>query len=131
MQTSTQERDMTGDQPFEERIAGDVTVVTFRDRRLIDSPGVDLMGDALIALVELGGRKNLLLDFRGVEFVSSAVLNKLVKLQRILVSEGGSLKLVHLDGELHRIFAMTHLDRAFEIHADVDQGLAAFQTTQR
>jgi anti-sigma B factor antagonist len=119
---------MTGDQPFEERVVEGVTVVTFRDRRLIDSPGVDLMGDALIAMAELGGRKNLLLDFQGVEFVSSAVLNKLVKLQRTLVAEGGSLKLVHLDGEVHRIFAMTHLDRAFEIYADEEEGLAAFQT---
>lgn len=119
---------MSGDQPFEERMVDDVTIVTFRDRRLIDSPGVDLMGDALIAMVQLGDRKNLLLDFHGVEFVSSAVLNKLVKLQRTLVADGGSLKLVHLDGELHRIFAMTHLDRAFEIYADEEEGLAAFQT---
>ena len=122
---------MTGDQPFEERVVGDVTVVTFRDRRLIDSPDVETLSKALFALVELGERKNLLLDFSGVEFVSSAVLNKLVKLQRTLVADGGSLKLVHLDGELHRIFAMTHLNRAFEIYADVDQALAAFQPTQR
>lgn len=122
---------MTGDQPFEERVVGDVTIVTFRDRRLIDSPGVDLLGDALIAMASLGDRKNLALDFQGVEFVSSALLNKLVKLQRTLVAGGGSLKLAHLDGELHRIFAMTHLDRAFEIYADIDQALAAFQPTQR
>ncbi|HEV7281665.1 MAG TPA: STAS domain-containing protein [Pirellulaceae bacterium] len=122
---------MTGDQPFEERVVEDVTVVTFRDRRLIDSPEVETLSKALFALVELGERRNLLLDFSGVEFVSSAVLNKLVKLQRTLVAGGGSLKLVHLDGELHRIFAMTHLDRMFEIHADVDEGLAAFETSKR
>ena len=122
---------MTGDQPFEERVVGDVTVVTFRDRRLIDSPEVETLSKALFALVELGDRRNLLLDFSGVDFVSSAVLNKLVKLQRALVASGGSLKLVHLDGELHRIFAMTHLDRAFEIYADVEQGLAAFETSRR
>ena len=119
---------MTGDQRFDERVVDDVTIVTFHDRRLIDSPGVDILGDALIALVELGERRNLLVDFTGVQFVSSAVLNKLVKLQRAVQDVGGSLKLVHLDGELHRIFAMTHLDRAFDIYASEEEALAAFQT---
>lgn len=120
---------MTDDQPFDERLVNGVTIVTFRDRRLIDSPGVDTLGDALIALVQLGERKNLLVDFSGVEFVSSAVLNKLVKLQRAVQEVGGSLKLAHLDGELHRIFSMTHLDRAFDIYPGEEEALAAFRKT--
>ncbi|MFM7135668.1 MAG: anti-sigma factor antagonist, partial [Planctomycetota bacterium] len=55
---------------------GDVSVVTFRDRKILDEVAIQELGTELFALVELDNRKAILLDFEGVEFLSSAALGK-------------------------------------------------------
>ena len=61
---------------------GEVTVVRFVDRKIIDTANIQELGDELFALVENDNRKSLLLNFSHVEFLSSAALNKLILLDR-------------------------------------------------
>ena len=61
--------------------AGDVTVVRFRDQRIIDDLAIQETGQELVQLVEdEGDRKKLLLDFSDGGFMSSAALGKLITL---------------------------------------------------
>ena len=69
---------------------GDVTVVRFVDRHILDATSIEELGAELFGLVEQENRKNLLLNFAGVEFLSSTALNKLIILDRKVKQPGAS-----------------------------------------
>ena len=65
---------------------GEVSVVKFVDRRILDASNIEELGDELFSLVESDDLKQLLLNFTGVEFLSSAALNKLIILDKKIKS---------------------------------------------
>lgn len=105
---------------------GEVTVVRFNDRKILDANAIEELGGELFNLVEVENRKNLLLDFTGVEFLSSAALNKLIILDKKVKANGGHLKLCSLRQEIAEIFTLTRLDRLFDIRKDEKTALEAF-----
>ena len=48
---------------------GEVTIVRFVDRKILDESNIQELGQELFQLVEEENRKNLLLDFTNVEFL--------------------------------------------------------------
>ena len=105
---------------------GDVTVVRFVDRKILDAANIQELGDELFALVENEQRKTLLLNFTNVEFLSSAALNKLIILDKKVKAVSGQLKLSNLKTEIREVFAITRLDQLFDIKDDEADALAAF-----
>ena len=108
------------------RQVGDVTVVRFRDQRINDDSPVQEMGRELFRLVEEEGRKKLLLDFSSVGFLSSAAWGKLITLDKKVKSRSVVLKLSNVSPELYEGFALTRLDRLFDIEKDQARALATF-----
>ncbi len=105
---------------------GDVTVVRFVDRKIIDTANIQELGDELFALVEHDERKSLLLNFSHVEFLSSAALNKLILLDRTVKKHGGRLKLCSLRPEIQEVFVITRLNQMFSICEEEAEALAGF-----
>ena len=105
---------------------GDVTVVRFVDRKILDTANIQELGDELFALVETDHRKSLLLNFSHVEFLSSAALNKLILLDRTVNRHSGRLKLCCLRPEIQEVFVITRLNKMFEIHEEESDALASF-----
>jgi len=106
---------------------GDVTVVHFRDQRIIDDLGIQETGQELLQLVDGEGRKKLLLNFSVVGFMSSAALGKLITLNKKVKAGGGVLKMCNIRPEILEVFAITRLDRLFDIKKDEPEALADFQ----
>jgi anti-sigma B factor antagonist len=105
---------------------GDVTVVRFVDRRILDIANIEEMGTELFGLIEDEHRKSLLLNFAGVEFLSSAALNKLLILEKKLSRMGGKLKLCNLRPEIQEVFVITRLHEVFDIREGQREALEAF-----
>jgi len=105
---------------------GDVTVVRFVDRKVLDTANIQELSDELFALVEKDNRKSLLLNFSRVEFLSSAALNKLILLDRSVKKHGGRLRLCCLRPEIREVFEITRLDQMFEIGDDEAESLKSF-----
>jgi len=105
---------------------GDVTVVRFVDRKIVDGAAIQELGDELFALVEEENRKNLLLNFRSVEFLSSAALGKLITLNKKVGPQKGRVKLSNIRPHIEEVFKITNLNQVFEIHADEEDALSAF-----
>ena len=61
---------------------GELATVRFSDKQIVDAANIEEMGSELMSLVEVDHRKHLLLNFEGVEFMSSAALNKLILLDK-------------------------------------------------
>lgn len=105
---------------------GDVTVVRFVDRKILDEANIQELGRELFQLVEEEDRKKLLLNFSSVEFLSSAALGKLITLDKRVKAHGGSLKLCNIRPEIYEVFAITRLDKLFNIKEDEADALADF-----
>lgn len=100
---------------------GDVTVVRFVDRKILDEGNIQEVGQELFGLIEDEGRKKLLLNFCNVEFLSSAALGKLINMKKKVGGAGGKMKLCCIHPELKVVFKITRLDQVFEIF-DEEQG---------
>lgn len=105
---------------------GEVKVVRFNDRKILDAASIVELGDELFGLVERDGSRKLLLNFTEVEFLSSAALNKLIILDKKMKAAGGQLKLSNLRPEIYEIFVITRLTQLFDIREEEADALAAF-----
>jgi anti-sigma B factor antagonist len=105
---------------------GDVTVIHFVDRKILDEANIQELGQELFQLVEEQGKQNLLLNFSSVEFLSSAALGKLITLDRKVKSHAGRLKLSNIRPEIYEVFKITKLNKLFDIKEDEAEALAAF-----
>ena len=105
---------------------GDVTIVRFVDRRILDATNIEELGGELFGLIEDDNRQKLLLNFSDVEFLSSAALNKLIILDKKLRERSGMLKLTNLRPEIHEVFTITRLTKLFDIKEDEKEALDAF-----
>ena len=117
---------MTVHQRLEVTEVGEVTVVRFFDRKILDEATIQELGRELFQLVEEEGRRSVLLNFSSVEFLSSAALGKLITLDKKVKSHNGKLKLSNIRPEIYEVFAITRLNRLFDIKEDEADALAAF-----
>jgi anti-anti-sigma factor len=113
-----------------EVVAG-VAVVHFVDREIVESFGecndAREVGEQLYSLVDDGGYRKLLLNFRDVEFLSTSLLGRLIGLKRKVERVKGRLILCGLDhSRVQEAFRITGLDRVFEIHDDEPDALDRF-----
>ncbi len=102
------------------------SVVRFVDRKIIDASEIEQLGAELIALVEEHNKHDLLLNFEGVEFLSSAALNKLLALHSRVKKVGGKVRICNLHPQIREVFAITRLDRMFDIDKTEEISLKKF-----
>ena len=105
---------------------GGVTVATFTDRKILDEQNIQVMGDQLFRLVDEKGRKDLVLNFANVEFMSSAALGKLMTLRKKVQEAGGKLVLCNIDPRIYEVFTITKLDKLLTICGDEQEALQKF-----
>lgn len=117
---------MAANRHLEVSEVGDVTVVRFVDRKILDESNIQELGQELFALVERESCNKILLNFAAVEFLSSAALGKLITLERKMKASGGQLKLSNIRPEIYEVFAITKLNKLFDIKEDESDALAAF-----
>ena len=105
---------------------GDVTVVKFLDKKILDEAGILELGAELFSLVEQDNRKSVLLNFAGVEFLSSAALGKLITLDRKVKTHKGRLKMSNIRPEILEVFQITKLNKVFDIRTEEAEAISAF-----
>ena len=105
---------------------GDISVVHFRDKKIIEDRGIQELGQDLFGLIEVENRIKLVLNFSAVDFLSSAALGKLITLDKKVKAANGALRLCNIRSEIYEVFAITRLDRFFKIKDDEADALASF-----
>ncbi|MCE9631932.1 MAG: STAS domain-containing protein [Planctomycetia bacterium] len=106
---------------------GDVTVVRFVDKKILDEAGIQELGAELFSLIEHDNRRSMLLNFENVDFLSSAALGKLITLDRKMKSAQGRLKMSNIRPEILEVFQITKLNKVFDIRAEEAEAISAFQ----
>lgn len=111
-----------------ERLADrEVVRIKFLDRNILDDAVIQQIGDEIGQVVEQSVAPKLLLDFQGVEHLSSAALGALIAIHNKVRKKSGQLRLARIDPQIYEVFAITKLNKLFQIHDDCEQALASFR----
>lgn len=95
--------------------SANISVVRFQDQKIIDPEAIQELGQELFDLVERDDRKKLVLNFENVEFLSSAALGKLITFEKKAKRNDSELILTNISPEIFQVFAITNLDKLFQI----------------
>lgn len=109
---------------FEEK--GPITIGVVHAASVLDAMNVNQFGESLLAYVHQHKGIKLLLDFSRVDYLSSAVLTELLKVDQACKESGGSLRLCSLNADIRKVFEITNLDKHFIIYKDAERGEANF-----
>jgi len=106
---------------------GDVAVVKFDEKKILDEQNIANIGEKLMDLVEKEGARKVVLNFENVDYLSSAALGKLINLHKRLVLQlKGQLVLCAIKEQIFEVFQITRLDKFFKIVKDEQEALKLF-----
>lgn len=71
--------------------------------------------------------KDVILNFKNLDFISSLVLAGMVYLLKLTMDKGGKLKLCELRDKVKEVFKVTDLDKVFEIYPTESEALKSFE----
>jgi anti-sigma B factor antagonist len=97
---------------------GVVTVANFRAQKILDDLVIQQVGEELYRLADSEPGIKLLVNFKGVAFLSSSVLGKLISLNKKCKANQGKLKFCEMDPKIYELFTITGLNKLFSIHKD-------------
>ena len=103
-----------------------VLVLQFADTKILDESTIDQIGKELSEACEQAASKKLLLNFKGVSFMSSAMIGKLVLLNKKCKSAEINLKLCAISENVMEVFKIMRLNKVFDIHKEEEKALKAF-----
>jgi anti-sigma B factor antagonist len=86
-----------------------------------------ILRDELSSLLAQG-QKNILLNMGGVSYVDSAGLGELVGAYTTATNQGGSVKLLNLQGKMKDLMQITKLHTIFAIFEDEQSAVSSFST---
>lgn len=101
-----------------------VSVIRFKDEKIIDPESIQQLGLELFDLIEKDQRTKLVLNFSKVDFLSSAALGKLITFEKKAKKAGAELILTNISPEIFQVFAITNLDKLFQIKDSEADALA-------
>ena len=109
---------------FEQK--GTITIGVVHAASVLDAMNVNQFGESLLAHVKQHPGIKLLLDFSRVDYLSSAVLTELLKVDQACKETSGHLRLCSLNPDIRKVFEITNLDKHFVIYKDAERGVANF-----
>lgn len=104
----------------------DVLTIYFVPNEILDAMLIGQIQDELLAILGQTEKRNVLLDFQAVRFLSSAALRMLMRAYKCCDDAQVNLKLCNLASSIREIFKITCLDKTFEIHANAEDAERAF-----
>jgi anti-sigma B factor antagonist len=110
------------------RDRGDVLAVYFKQDSILDQQVIDQVGHEFnrVALEAASCRK-ILLNFQNVKFMSSAMISKLLILNKRCTADKIKLKVSNVTPNLMEVFKITKLNKVFDIQPDEATALASFE----
>ncbi|HMO87055.1 MAG TPA: STAS domain-containing protein [Lacipirellulaceae bacterium] len=92
-----------------------ISVVRFKDHKIIDPETIMELGQELFDLIDRDQRQKIVLNFARVEFLSSAALGKLITFHKKAQRSGAQIILTDIAPEIYPVFTITNLDKLFKI----------------
>ena len=106
------------------RRSGDVAIVDLSGKITLGE-NTGILRDELRSLLSQGN-KHILLNMADVSYVDSAGLGELVGAYTTAANQGGSVKLLHLQGKLKDLMQITKLHTIFPAYDNEQEAVASF-----
>ncbi|MFO7973104.1 MAG: STAS domain-containing protein [Candidatus Hydrogenedentota bacterium] len=104
-----------------------ITVGHIGAASVLDAVNVTQFGNEVLEFVKKHPGINLMLNFANVDYLSSAVLTELLRINQAVQDARGNLRLCGLKNEVRKVFEITNLDKIFTIYGDYQQALKRFE----
>ena len=108
-----------------ERQAGDVIILDMNGKITIGEGSVAVRS-AIRRLLE-GGKKKILLNLAGVNYIDSSGIGELVSSYSTISRDDGQLKLLNLTQKIRDLLAITKLLTVFDVYDDEQAALNSFK----
>ncbi len=105
---------------------GGITVGVVHAGSVLDALNVSQFGAEVITFAKQRTGIRLLLDFHHVEYLSSAVLTELLRINQTCKEIGGDLRLCALNADIRKVFEITNLDKLFTIYGAADDAIVKY-----
>lgn len=106
-------------------------VIYFPDVRLTDLTRVSTIYTELARLAERSDVTRILLSFRSVKSMGSAMIGKIIQLNKLCKKHGVDLRLCDMNDDLTEALRVMRLDKVLTIHPTESAALAAFGKRKR
>ncbi len=104
-----------------------VLVVNLAESKILDEAKIQKIGEELLEAAQRASTgKKLLVSFRGVGFMSSAMIGKLVLLHKKCKKDAIDLKLCEISPNVAEVFKIMKLNKVFDIQKDEEKAIKAF-----
>ena len=104
----------------------DIGIVRFAASRVLDGSNVEQLGQEFQYLVKERYTIKMVVNFEKVKYMSSAVLGKLITLNKLITAEKGKLKFCCIDPNVLEIFRIMKLDKLFKIYDTEEKAMESF-----
>lgn len=104
---------------FQIEIIDGIAVITVQVGRL-DAKIAPQLKQAVADVIE-GGTSRIMLDLASVKFMDSSGLGAVISSFK-LTGQKGDFVICNINDAVQEIFALTHMDRLFEIYPSTDEG---------
>jgi anti-sigma B factor antagonist len=95
-------------------------IVSFTDEKILEEKDINALQESIMSVIEQSEKINLILDFRNVRFLSSAVLGLLIRISKRIYEAEGKLRLCNINPKIYEIFKITRLTKTFDIYKNVE-----------
>jgi anti-sigma B factor antagonist len=119
---------------IDEKIGVEITsvrnaaVVAFKTASISNVEEIAAASEQIKEFIEEKHPKEVVVDFEGVKFFSSAVLGLLLDIRAKLKMYDGEVVISAINPQLYRVFKITHLDRIFKFFPDKENAVGAVNT---
>jgi anti-sigma B factor antagonist len=93
--------------------------------KMVGGPDATALSEQLRDHIEKG-RLRFLVDMAKVDWMNSSGLGILIGGMSTVRSRGGNLRLVHVNPKPRELFAITKLDKVFEVYDSEESAIASF-----
>jgi anti-sigma B factor antagonist len=104
----------------------DVLVVQFTSQKILSDVVIAQIGRELLELADEANDK-MLLNFQGVTFMSSAMIGKIVLVNKKCKANKTAVKLCSISPSIMEVFEITRLNKVFSIYDSEEEALKSFQ----
>lgn len=106
---------------------GDVAVVSILETRILDESNIKGLMEEIDAVVDKKYLLKMVIDFKGVTHLSSAVIGKLMALYKRMLKDKREFRIAGLNPVIRQVFKVTKVDKMIEIHDDLGAAVKSFQ----
>lgn len=103
---------------------GSIVIATVCNTTMLEGMLVVEFGRQVLDYVGTRSAVSLLLDFENIDYLASAALTELIKINDAAVAGGGAMRICGLTPNIRKVFEITNFTKVFEILADENVGHA-------